>query len=52
MPVGSPDRVRAIGREVDRIECVSRPRGFRAVGQFYDDFRPTTDHEVIAALAR
>jgi predicted phosphoribosyltransferase len=51
VPVGSPDRVRAIGREVDRIECVSQPRRFMAVGQFYDDFRPTTDDEVIAALA-
>lgn len=51
VPVGSPDRVRAIGREVDRIECVYQPRRFMAVGQFYDDFRPTTDDEVIAALA-
>lgn len=51
VPVGSPDRVASIGREVDRIECVSQPRRFQAVGQFYDDFRPTTDEEVIAALA-
>lgn len=52
VPVGSPDRVPAIGRLVDRIECISQPRRFMAVGQFYDDFRPTTDDEVIAALAR
>ncbi len=51
VPVGSPDRVRAIGREVDRIECVSAPRGFSAVGQWYRDFRPTTDAEVITILA-
>lgn len=50
VPVGSPDRVRAIGREVDRIECVSSPPGFRAVGQFYRNFLPTTDDEVIEAL--
>lgn len=52
VPVGSPDRVRAIGKTVDRIECVSQPRRFMAVGQFYDDFRPTTDDEVIAVLNR
>ena len=43
VPVGSPDRVKAIGREVDRIECVSTPHAFAAVGQWYRDFRPTTD---------
>ena len=51
VPVGSPDRVRAISREVDRVECVSTPRGFSAVGQWYRDFRPTTDAEVIEILA-
>lgn len=51
VPVGSPDRLAAIGRLVDRIECVLAPAGLMAVGQFYDDFRPTTDAEVIAALS-
>lgn len=51
VPVGSPDRVQAIGREVDRIECVLAPARFMAVGQWYRVFLPTTDDEVIAALA-
>ena len=50
VPVGSPDRVEMIGKEVDRIECVSTPPGFRAVGQWYHNFLPTSDDEVIAAL--
>lgn len=50
IPVGPPDRVAEIGREVDRIECVSSPPGFRAVGQWYRDFRPTADEDVIDLL--
>lgn len=50
VPVGSPDRVHAIGREVDRIECVSSPAGFRAVGQWYRDFHATSDQEVTSIL--
>src|SRR5690606_33094828 len=51
VPVGSPDRVEMIGREVDRIECVSMPHGFRAVGQWYHDFRATSDDEVTSILS-
>lgn len=50
VPVGSPDRVAMIDELVDRIECVSSPRGFQAVGQWYQDFLPTSDADVIAAL--
>lgn len=50
VPVGSPDRVEMIGKEVDRIECVATPHGFRAVGQWYHDFSPVSDNEVIDAL--
>lgn len=50
VPVGASDTVEKIGREVDRIECISSPADFRAVGQWYRDFRPTSDDDVIAAL--
>lgn len=50
VPVGAPDTVEMIAREVDRIECVSSPSGFRAVGQWFRDFRSTSDEDVIAAL--
>lgn len=50
VPVGAPDTVTMIGREVDRIECVSSPRDFRAVGQWYRDFRATSDGDVTSIL--
>jgi predicted phosphoribosyltransferase len=33
-------------------ECISlhSPRAFESVGEFYDDFRQTTDDEVVACL--
>jgi putative phosphoribosyl transferase len=35
----------------DDIVCLATPSPFLAVGQFYDDFTPTTDEEVIDLLA-
>ena len=34
----------------DEVVCVSAPRHFRAVGNHYRDFSPTSDDEVIALL--
>ena len=40
-------------REVaDDVVCVVTPAGFHAVGQWYDDFRQTSDAEVLDLLAR
>ena len=40
-----------VAREVaDEFIAVTMPRWFQAVGQFYRDFDPTTDHDVIACL--
>lgn len=52
VPVGSPEAVRALAREADRVVCLEAPDGFRAVGQFYADFGQTTDDEVRDELAR
>lgn len=32
--------------EADEVVCLLAPPHFQAVGQFYDDFRQTTDDEV------
>jgi putative phosphoribosyl transferase len=52
VPVGSPATCAALAGEVDELVCLSSPAGFRAVGQAYVDFAPTSDDEVRAALVR
>lgn len=37
---------------VDTIVCLQIPRNFRAVGQFYQDFKPVDDTEVIDLLKK
>ncbi len=50
VPVAPPETARALGAEVDELACLETPDVFPAVGSFYDDFRQTTDEEVIALL--
>ncbi|WP_199512526.1 phosphoribosyltransferase [Nucisporomicrobium flavum] len=49
-PVGAPDAVRGLADVADEVVCPLRPAAFHAVGRFYDDFRPTGDHEVANLL--
>ena len=49
-PVCAPDTARALCDEVDELVCLETPRWFSAVGQYYTDFRPTSDDEVAALL--
>jgi putative phosphoribosyl transferase len=51
-PVGSPQSVREIAPEVDEVVCLETPQRFAAVGQAYQDFRPTSDEEVVDLLRR
>ncbi|RKT87995.1 Predicted phosphoribosyltransferase [Saccharopolyspora antimicrobica] len=51
VPVGSPDAVAALREEADVVLCVLQPVGFAAVGQWYRDFRATTDQEIHDILA-
>jgi putative phosphoribosyl transferase len=51
-PVGSPATVRQLAGEVDELICLESPPGFAAVGQAYDDFRPTEEDEVVELLRR
>jgi putative phosphoribosyl transferase len=52
VPVGSPATCADLERLVDEVVCLQAPRSFRAVGQGYVDFAPTSDDEVREALAR
>ena len=46
IPVGPPDTVKQLGKEADRVVCLSTPRLFWAVGAFYAVFDQTPDEEV------
>jgi putative phosphoribosyl transferase len=50
VPVAAASTCRDLESEADRVLCVATPALFGAVGQFYRDFRPTTDEEVRALL--
>jgi predicted phosphoribosyltransferase len=52
VPIASPTALATLAREADETVCLSAPRGFRAVGQGYQDFGETVDDEVRRALAR
>ena len=46
VPVGSASAVARLEAIVDRVICLESPASFYAVGQFYSDFRQTSDDEV------
>lgn len=50
VPVAAPETARRLAEEVDDLVVVSAPEEFAAVGQWYRDFRQTTDEEVLAIL--
>ena len=50
VPVAPPHTVQRIRPYADSVLCLETPEGFRAVGQFYDDFDQVTDDEVAAVL--
>jgi putative phosphoribosyl transferase len=52
VPVGSPSACATVAEDVDDLVCLSAPANFRAVGQAYGNFAPTSDDEVREALAR
>jgi predicted phosphoribosyltransferase len=51
VPVAPPDTLERVRPLCDQLVCLEAPEDFRAVGQFYRDFRQVEDREVIAALA-
>ncbi len=51
VPVAAPVSALALRRHADEVVCVYEPKDLGAVGCWYEDFRPTTDTEVVATLA-
>lgn len=49
-PVAPRGVVSALGDVCDDVVCVASPDSFYAVGEWYDDFSPTTDDEVVRLL--
>ena len=46
LPVCSREAQRVLSAEADEVVCIAVPHSFFAVGQWYDDFRQTSDDEV------
>jgi predicted phosphoribosyltransferase len=50
-PVASPDAAEMLREAADGFVCVHLPPSLDGVGRWYDDFTPTSDHEVRTLLA-
>jgi putative phosphoribosyl transferase len=50
VPVAPPDTVRSLSRVTDEVVVVEQPAWLSSIGQWYDDFRQTSDEEVVALL--
>jgi putative phosphoribosyl transferase len=50
-PVGSPSTVRSLAAEVDEVVCVEQPERLMAIGEWYEDFSPTSLEEACSLLA-
>ncbi len=51
VPVAPEETCREMEAEADEVVCALLPESFFGVGQFYQDFRQTTDEEVRRLLA-
>jgi len=52
VPVAVAQSADTLRRHADEVVCVEEPADLWAVGYWYEDFRPTTDEEVAALLAK
>ena len=50
VPVAPPDSLAEARRWCDGVVCLLCPEDFRSVGQFYEDFRPVEDEQVVELL--
>jgi putative phosphoribosyl transferase len=50
VPVAPPDTVRSLSRVTNEVVVVEQPAWLSSIGQWYDDFRQTSDEEVVALL--
>ena len=51
VPVAARRSVHALRTVADEVVCVSLPAQLRSVGEWYEDFTPTSDDEVVRVLA-
>ena len=51
-PVCAPESVSVVRQVAAEVVCVLAPSNFETVGQWYDDFSPTSDEEVVELLDR
>jgi putative phosphoribosyl transferase len=51
-PVASADAISDLGSDADEVVCVLTPAWLSSIGQWYEDFSPTSDEEVRDLLAR
>ncbi|MEX0655669.1 MAG: phosphoribosyltransferase [Phycisphaeraceae bacterium] len=52
VPVAPPDTAARLAKEADHAVILAQPESFGGVGQWYEDFTPTSDDEVRDLLAR
>lgn len=52
VPVAPPDAVARLRHYADEVVCLSTPRLFYAVGEWYRDFAQTSDEEVLSLLTQ
>lgn len=52
VPVGAYSALATLREEADAVVCLETPSWFRAVGEWYDDFRQTSDQQVVDLLER
>jgi len=50
VPVAPADTISRLRQKADEVICLAVPRGFHAIGQWYEDFRQITDDEVIEMI--
>ena len=50
VPVGPPETIEELKKEVNRVICLIVFKPFFAIGQFYEDFTQVSDEEVINIL--
>lgn len=50
VPVGSHEAVGALSRRADEVICLETPENFFAVGQWYEDFSPVSNEDVVQLL--
>ena len=52
VPVAPLETLEDLAQIADDVICVASPQPFTAIGQWYDDFRQTSDEEVTRLLDR